>query len=101
MFDRVEADRSELESLLHRRMQISKLEAFQQAKNLHVLTPTMLCHAAFHQAAKRGELFRQVPALQGCCLIQRIDLLLDQRQVMQRIEDDVLPLPAPGMAGND
>ena len=47
----VEADCSELEGLLHCRMQVRKLEALQQAKNLHELTPAMLCHAAFHQAA--------------------------------------------------
>ncbi|MHA6732359.1 hypothetical protein, partial [Devosia sp. A369] len=43
------------------------------------------------------ELFRQIPALERCRLIQGVDLLLDQRQVMQRIEDDVFAVPAPGL----
>ncbi|WP_307960272.1 hypothetical protein, partial [Sinorhizobium medicae] len=30
----------------------------------HVFPPTMLGHAAFHQPAQRGELVRQIPALQ-------------------------------------
>ena len=34
-------------------------------------------------------------------LVQRVDLLLDQRQVVHRIEDHVLAVVAPGMAGDD
>ena len=64
MLDGVEADRTKLEGLLHRRMQIGKLEAFQQPQHLHILAPAMLCHARLHQAAQRGELFGQIPALQ-------------------------------------
>ena len=101
MLDGVEANRTELEGLLHRRMQVRKLEALQQAKNLHILAPAMLCHAAFHQPAQCGEFLGQVPALERCGLIQRIDLPLDQRQVMERIEDDVFPFPAPWMASDD
>ncbi len=101
MLDRIEADCAELDRLLHRRMQIGELETFQQSQNLHVFPPTMLGHAAFHQPAQRGELVRQIPALQRSGLIQRIDLLLDQRQIMDRVEDDVFPLPAPRMASND
>lgn len=88
MLDRIEADCAELDRLLHRRMQIGELETFQQSQNLHVFPPTMLGHAAFHQPAQRGELVRQIPALQRSGLIQRIDLLLDQRQIMDRVEDD-------------
>jgi hypothetical protein len=35
---------------------------------------------------------RQLPAGQRCGLIQRADLALEQRQVMQRVEDEVFPL---------
>ena len=62
-------------------MQVRKLKGFHETQHLHVLTPGMLRHAAFHQAAQRGELLGQFPALERCCLIQRIDLLHDQRQV--------------------
>jgi hypothetical protein len=81
MFDGVEADGPEMQGLLHRRMQIANVKAFQQPQHLHILAPAALCHARFHQATQCGELSGQVPALQGCCLIQRVDLLLDQRQV--------------------
>lgn len=57
-------------------------------------------HAAFHHPPQSSEFLWQVPALKGRYLIQRIDLLLDQRQAMHRIEDDVFPFPAPGMAGD-
>lgn len=101
MSDRIEADGSELEGLLHRRVKVGKLKVLQQAQDLYILTPAMLGHAALHQTAQRGELFGQVPALERRCLIQRIDLPLDQRQVVHRIEDDVFPFPAPRMAGDD
>jgi len=58
-------------------------------------------HAAFHQAAQRREFLGKVPALERSGLIQRIDLLLDQRQVMDGIEDNVFPVPAPRITGND
>lgn len=101
MLDGVEANRSELDRLFDGCMQIGKFEAFQQSQNLHVFPPPMPGHAAFHQPAQRCELVRQVPALEWRCLIQRIDLLLDQRQVMNGIEDDVFTLPASRMAGKD
>jgi len=101
VLDRIEADGAELKGLLHSRMQIGKLEAFQQAQNLHILAPAMLCYAGLHQAEQRGKLFWQVPILKRGSLIQRVDLLFDQRQIMQRIEDDVFPFPTAGMTGDD
>src|SRR3546814_3936604 len=82
-------------------MQSGEVQAFQQPQNLHGLAPAVLVHPRLHQAAQRGELAGQVPALERSSLIQRVDLLLDQRQVMQRIEDDVFAFPAPRMAGDD
>src|SRR3546814_17324271 len=94
MLDRIEAERTEMQGLRHRRMQIGEVEAFQQPQNLHVLAPAVLVHPRLHQAAQRGELDGQVPALERSSLIQRVDLLLDQRQVMQRSEADVFAFPA-------
>src|SRR3546814_15710911 len=101
MLDGVEADSSELQGLLHRRMQVRKVETLQKTENLHVLTSAMLCHAALHQPAQRGEFLWQVPPLERRCMIQRIDLLLDQRQVKPRHEDEVFTFQAPGMADDD
>src|SRR3546814_7034414 len=94
MLDGVEADRAKLHRLLHRRMQVRKVEALQKTEHLHVFPPAMLGHAAFHQPAQRRELVRQIPALQRSCLIQGIDLLFDQRQVMNGIENDIFPFPS-------
>lgn len=63
MFDRVEADRPDLNGLLHRRMQIGEPEAFQQTQHVHILAPAMLCHGRLHQATQRGEFPGQVAAL--------------------------------------
>src|SRR5271156_5446348 len=49
-------------------------------------------HPGFQKTPQRGELLRQPPAGQRRSLVQRIDLLLDQRQVVQRLEYEVLAL---------
>src|SRR5690606_12264267 len=45
----------------------------------------------------RCEGLRQFPADQRGSLVQRVGLLLDQRQIMQRVEDKVLLLPGTEM----
>jgi hypothetical protein len=47
-----------------------------------------------------AKLFGQLPADQRCGLVQRADLPLQQRQVVQRVEDEVLALVGPGMTGD-
>lgn len=79
----------------------SKLSRLSTTGNLHIFPPPVPGHAAFHQAAQRREFLGKVPALERSGLIQRIDLLLDQRQVMDGIEDNVFPVPAPRITGND
>src|SRR5690606_21518668 len=101
MFDGVEAYCSKLHGLLHRRMHVGEIETFQQAQYLHIFPFPMLCHAAFHQPTQRSELFGQSPSLKRSRLIQRIDLLLDQWQVMQRIKDYIFPTPIAHMARDD
>ena len=76
-------------------------ERLHQAQHLHELAFAWFAHAGLQQAAQRGELLRQLPAGQRRGLVQRVDLLLDQRQVVQRIEHEVLPLVGAGMPGDD
>src|SRR3546814_9259184 len=85
MLDGVEADRAKLHRLLHRRMQVRKVEALQKTEHLHVFPPAMLGHAAFHQPAQRRELVRQIPALQRSCLIQRSEEHTSELQSLMRI----------------
>ena len=49
------------------------------------------------QGLERG---RQVPSGKRRRLIQRAHLLLDQGQIVDRLEDRVLTLIGPGMAGD-
>ena len=73
----------------------------QQAQHLHILASPHLQHARLHQATQGLELFGQVPLRQGGGgLVQGIDLALDQRKVVDRIEDHILPVVAAWMPGN-
>ena len=101
VLDGVEADGAHAQRGLHRGMQVVELEGLQQPQHLHVLPAPRLDHPRLHQPAQGLELGRQVPLGQRRRLVQRADLLLEQRQVVDRIEDHVLAVVAPGMAGDD
>src|SRR5690554_4255888 len=81
MLDGIEAYGAQLQRLLYGRMQIGQIEAFQKTQHLHIGAPTQLAHPRFHQATQCGERLGKFPALERGCLIERIDLVLDQRQV--------------------
>ena len=51
-----------------------------------------LPHPGFQKTPECYELFRQPPVGQRSCLIEHVDLLFDQRQVVQRIEYEVVAL---------
>src|SRR4051794_32186234 len=51
---------------------------------------TLLTHPRFQKTPQRHELFRQLPAGQRRSLVESVDLLLDQGEVVQRIEHEVL-----------
>ena len=101
MLHGIEANRAELQRLLHRSMKIVEAKALQQAQDLHVFAPSGLDHSCLHQAAQGRELGRQLPLGQRGRLIQGVDLLLDQRQVMDRIEDHVLAVVAARVPCHD
>src|ERR1019366_7461205 len=60
-----------------------------------------LAHARFEEPTEDGELFGQIPADQWRRLIEGAGLLLTQRQVVQRLEDEVLTFVRAGMPGDD
>ena len=76
----------------HGRRHVLNLERLHQARDLHELALALLAHARFQQAAQGGELLRQLPASQGRSLVERVDLLLEQGEVMQRVKHEVLAL---------
>ena len=73
-------------------------ERLQQPQHLHELALALLAQARFHQPPQLREAFRQLPASQRRSLVQRVRLLLQQRQVMQRVEDHVFAFIASWMA---
>src|SRR5271154_2113318 len=99
--DGVKSYRAHAQRGFDRDMEVFHPEALQQPQNLNVFPAAGLDHPRFHQAAQGVELRRQVPFGQRRRLIQRADLLLDQRQVMDRVEDHVLAVITPWMAGDD
>jgi hypothetical protein len=54
----------------------------------------------FHLPPQFDQFFRQTPAFERLGLIQRVGLLLQQSQMMQRIENHLLPPVAAAMARN-
>src|SRR4051794_6319919 len=92
MLHGVEADCAARNGITHGRRDLLDLERLHQPQALHELALTLLTHPRFQKTPQRHELFRQLPAGQRRSLVESIDLLLDQGEVMQRIEHEVLAL---------
>ncbi len=75
-------------------------EALQQPQELNIFALAGLAQACLQEPVELLEGLRQLPAPQGGGLIQRPHFLLEQRQIMQRIEDEVLALIGAPMAGD-
>ena len=86
----VKADRAHLKRLLYRGMQVSQIEGLEQPQDLDVFASAMPVHASFHQPAQRCELLGKLPTLQRRGLIKCVELLLQQRQVVDRVEDEFI-----------
>ena len=100
MFERIEADGSQPQGIPDPGVNFLQPERLEQPQDLDVLPLAGLAHARFKQPAQRAECLGQLPPGQGRRLIQCTDLLLNQRQVMQRVEDQVLPLAGAPVTGN-
>jgi hypothetical protein len=101
MLHGIDADGATLDGVTHGCRDIVDGERLHQAQDLDELAFAGLSHPRLEQAAQRGEFVWQLPIHQGGCLIERIDLALDQRQVMQQIEHEVLALIRPRVPGDD
>jgi len=87
MLHGVEADGAKMQRVFDSTGYFRDGEGLHQPQHLHVLPAAVFLQPCLQETAQRGEALRQLPAGQRCGLIQRACLLLDQRQVMQRIED--------------
>ena len=69
-------------------------------EHLDVLALACLAHTSFEEPPQSDEGLGQVPARQWRGLVEGADLLLDQGQVMQRVEDQVLAVVGPAVPGD-
>ena len=65
------------------------------------LALALFAHPGLHETAQDEKDFWQFPTGQRGCLIKRIGLLFDQRQIMKRVIDVILLLPRPRVTGDD
>ena len=100
MLDRIVADRAQFQRLFDSPVDVRHPEALKEPQNLDVFAPALLAHARFQQPVQGGKLPWQVPALQRCRLVQRANLLFQQRQEVHRIEDHISLLTGPLVAGD-
>src|SRR3954462_4882606 len=98
VLDGIEADRSPCDGVAHRGSNLIGAEYLHQPQNLDKLALALLTHPGLQETPQRGELLRQLPAGQRRSLVQRVDLLLDQRKVVQRLEYEVFSLVGAPMA---
>src|SRR5207249_11637867 len=89
-FDRVESDRPQAQCVPHSDRDFDKRKRLQQSQHLHVLPPPAFPQPSFHLPPQFGELCWQLPALERRRLVQSIGLLLQQGQIVQRVEDHFL-----------
>jgi len=101
MLHRIKAADAVFKGALHPGFNVHDPECFQQSQNLNELALALFTHTGLHKSTQDDEGFRQVPVSQRGCLIKRIGLLLDQRQLMQRVIDVILLLPRPRVTGDD
>ena len=98
--DRIKADGAELDGLAHRGGDHLLGGDLQQPQHLDELALAAVAHARLQQVAQVLEGRRQRPALQRRRLVQRARLGLEQRQVVQRVVDELAMAIAAGMAGD-
>ena len=98
VFNRIEGDRAHSQCIVDGLLYFCQLECLQQSQRLHELAFAFFPQARFHQAAEFVKAFRHLPANQRRRLVERVGLLLQQRQVVQRVEDHVFAFIAPRMA---
>ena len=101
MLDRVEADRAAVDRVGDGGRHVLDLECLHEAQHLDKLALALLAHAGLEETPQCRELLRQLPADERRGLVQCVDLPLDQREVMQRVEYEVLPLVRARMTRDD
>ena len=86
---------------LHRGRHLALREVLQQAQHLDVFALAARPEARLEEAAQRVEGGIELPTPQRRRLVQGARLLLQQRQIVQRVVDDVAADIGAPMAGDD
>src|SRR5450759_113153 len=98
--DRVVARRSDRKRHLDGPVELLQRRLLQKAQHLDVLPGAERAQVALQAPAQEGEAHRQVPVRQGPGVVERAGLALEQRQVVEGVEEDLLLGPAPWMDGH-
>jgi len=106
VLDRIEADRPQPEGLADGGLDLAEREALQETQDLDVLalaggTVIPGAHTGLQETPQGGEGLGQIPAPERGRLVERADFALDERQVVQGIEDQILTLIGSFVAGDD
>ena len=90
MLDGVEAYGAEPEGITHSLVHLLHPEVLHQPQHLHELPLAAPAHPRLQQTPQHTELLRQLSPGQRSSLVQGPDLALQQRQVVDRVEDEVV-----------
>jgi hypothetical protein len=100
LLDGVKADCVEPDRLERRADDNSLGKHLRQPQGLYELAFATLAHAPFHKPAQMRQRLWQCPALEGRGLIEGARLLLEQRQIVTRFENEIVAGIAAGMTSD-
>jgi hypothetical protein len=73
------------------------MKVLHQSKHLNELAPACIAHPRFHQPPQAMNAIGEPPAVERRSLVERLALVFQQRQIMQRIVDKIRRVVAAGM----
>ena len=100
MLDGVEAYGAEPEGITYSLIHLLRPEVLHQPQHLDELPLASPAHPRLQPPPQHSELLRQLPPGQGSRLVQRSRLALQQRQVVDRVEDEVVAVQKTPNMGN-
>ena len=99
VLDGVVAGRSPAYGILHGGMHLVSGEGLKQPEHPHELPLALPAHPRLLKTPQPAVLLGKIPSGKWCRLVQSAGLLLQQRQVVQRVEYEVVVLIRPAVTG--